>query len=314
MPDQLPWKQINDAVEALGEADNLSGLLDIVLRTCDKVIPTENSVSLSRHDGFCVASRGKPEYVPRSYNEHFWHTMGFMPISWDRTYEMGTQDFKVTDYRSIAYTEFASDFALANGIYKSLIDFSPRQRFSLCIMRNRSEQAFTKVDCESIYLLNRHINNFIGLHERLQEEPGISKLLKTGAEARRTRKPVSPRGDSSLSPSRAERYLQKLNRFMASDKPYLDPELTLDKLAHELSMPRNLLSELINRYIGMSFPDFINSRRIGEARRLLSERSRPISILQVAYDAGFNSKSVFYENFRELVGMSPTVYIGSFPK
>jgi AraC-like DNA-binding protein len=314
MPDRIPWKRINDAVEALGEVGSIGDLVHAALRSGERVLPTENSLSLNRHDGFCVASSGKPEMVQRSYNEHFRHAMDFMPIPWDRTYEMGTREFKINDYRSISHTEFANDFAFANGIYMSLIDFSPRQRFSLCIMRGRGEKAFTKVDCESMSILNRHINNFIALHERLQYAPGISELLKTEAEAGRSPRPAPRRSGSNLSPSRAERYLHKLEGLMTMEKPYLDPDLTLGRLARELSMPRNLLSELINRYLGMSFPDYINSRRIGEARRLLSERTRPITILQVAYDAGFNSKSVFYENFRELVGTSPTDYIASLPK
>ncbi|HKP71491.1 MAG TPA: helix-turn-helix domain-containing protein [Pyrinomonadaceae bacterium] len=114
---------------------------------------------------------------------------------------------------------------------------------------------------------------------------------------------------STLTPERAERYLQKLLRHMEAEKPYVDGELTLPKLAERLSIPAPHLSQVINERLGQNFFDFVNTYRVEEAkRRLLDPALSHYSVLAIAEEVGFNSKSSFNAVFKKHVQMTPSEY------
>ena len=88
---------------------------------------------------------------------------------------------------------------------------------------------------------------------------------------------------------------------------YMDPDITLDKLAESLKILPRDLSSLINRHFGVNFYEFINRYRIEEAKRMLtSEKYRATTITDIYLKVGFNSKSVFYTFFKKLEGMTPS--------
>lgn len=96
---------------------------------------------------------------------------------------------------------------------------------------------------------------------------------------------------------------------MRRDKPFLQPDITLDHLAQCLAIPAKDLSMIINRYFGVNFYEFINRYRIEEAqRRLSSEAYRESTITDIYLDVGFNSKSVFNTFFKKRVGVTPSQY------
>jgi AraC-like DNA-binding protein len=96
---------------------------------------------------------------------------------------------------------------------------------------------------------------------------------------------------------------------MNSVKPYLEPELTLMELAAKLSVTPHNLSQVFNCEIKKSFFDFVNEYRVGEAKKLLSSpQYSHYSILGIALDAGFNSKSAFYTAFGKHVGTTPSEF------
>lgn len=96
---------------------------------------------------------------------------------------------------------------------------------------------------------------------------------------------------------------------MASNKPFLAPELTLDQLALQLSLRPRVLSQVINDRLGQNFYDFINRYRIQEASRLLTNpKDRKITILEVLYEVGFNSKSSFNTLFKKYTGLTPSEF------
>jgi AraC-like DNA-binding protein len=100
-----------------------------------------------------------------------------------------------------------------------------------------------------------------------------------------------------------------LVREMQDNKPYLDPDLTLEKLAARLSLRPKVLSKVINDGLHKHFFDFINSYRIDEAKRLLTNPpDRKFTVLEVLYQCGFNSKSSFNTLFKRYTGMTPTVF------
>jgi AraC-like DNA-binding protein len=103
--------------------------------------------------------------------------------------------------------------------------------------------------------------------------------------------------------------IAKLAAFMENEKPYLDCELTLQTLAFQFSMPEKELSILINHYVGKHFFDFINDYRIDEAKTILENpANRTLTILEVLYQVGFNSKSSFYTSFKKVTNQTPTEY------
>jgi AraC-like DNA-binding protein len=102
---------------------------------------------------------------------------------------------------------------------------------------------------------------------------------------------------------------EKLKKYVAEQKPYLDPELRLTDLAKGLELKSYQVSEILNRGMGVSFYDYINQFRIEEAkRRLLDASFAHMNILGIATDSGFNSKSVFNETFRKYTGTTPSSF------
>jgi len=101
--------------------------------------------------------------------------------------------------------------------------------------------------------------------------------------------------------------VKKLLQFMENDKPYLDDKLTLQKLAEQINLPEKQLSLLINQHIGKHFFDFINEFRITDAKTLLKEKSQ-LTVLEILYEVGFNSKSSFYTAFKKETNLTPTEY------
>lgn len=101
----------------------------------------------------------------------------------------------------------------------------------------------------------------------------------------------------------------RLNDLMAHDKLYLDPDLSIARLAELLDTSRHKLSQLLNRGLGKSYPDYINEWRVEEAKRLLVEPQMHQYTLQaVAEAAGFSSYTTFFQVFKKLVGLTPYDY------
>ena len=99
----------------------------------------------------------------------------------------------------------------------------------------------------------------------------------------------------------------KLRHLMADEQPWLEPALTLTELAHRLRTHPALLSKVINAGCGQNFNDFVNTYRVEEARRKLADpRFAHYSLVGVALESGFNSKSTFNRVFKKLLGQAPS--------
>jgi AraC-like DNA-binding protein len=103
--------------------------------------------------------------------------------------------------------------------------------------------------------------------------------------------------------------LRKLQAHMETQQPWLDPDLTLEQLASQLRLRPKLLSQAINEGLGRNFFEFINTYRIDEAKRLLTNPAdKKITVLEVLYQVGFNSKSSFNTVFKKQTGMTPSEF------
>ncbi|PQJ80149.1 helix-turn-helix domain-containing protein [Polaribacter porphyrae] len=97
--------------------------------------------------------------------------------------------------------------------------------------------------------------------------------------------------------------------FMKTEKPYLNPSLTIRNLAEKIKMNPRDLSVLINQHLEKHFFDFINEFRIEEAKKILKNpEKKEFTVLEILYDVGFNSKSSFNTAFKKHTGLTPTQY------
>src|SRR5690554_5407071 len=107
----------------------------------------------------------------------------------------------------------------------------------------------------------------------------------------------------------------KVGKFMMANRPYLDSDLTLPKLAEDLDVSTHHLSQVINEMHGKNFFNFINKYRVAEVKRKIEDpKYKNYSLLGIAYESGFNSKSAFNRVFKNLTGKTPSQYRDSLPK
>ncbi|MEM8814255.1 MAG: helix-turn-helix transcriptional regulator [Pseudomonadota bacterium] len=114
---------------------------------------------------------------------------------------------------------------------------------------------------------------------------------------------------SALDAESGKVLLGELETVMSADRPYLDSKLTLAQLAGRLKISPNYLSQIINQQTGSHFFDYINSHRVAAAKQILADPARAkTSVLTIAMDSGFNSKSAFYAAFRQHANITPSQY------
>jgi AraC-like DNA-binding protein len=114
---------------------------------------------------------------------------------------------------------------------------------------------------------------------------------------------------SGLSKEDTETLKQTLLAFMQNEKPHLDNELTLQKLADRLLLTTHNLSEVINSGLNQSYYDFINSYRLEEFKtRVADPANDKYNLLSIAFDSGFKSKGTFNAIFKKSAGITPSEY------
>ncbi len=99
----------------------------------------------------------------------------------------------------------------------------------------------------------------------------------------------------------------KLIELMEVDNLFCDENITIKKIADEVSITSHQLSEYLNNNLNMNFKTFINTYRIEDAKRLLIEEPDQ-TVLSIAFAVGFSSQSTFYSVFSKYVGTTPQKY------
>lgn len=114
---------------------------------------------------------------------------------------------------------------------------------------------------------------------------------------------------SGLRPEQAEEYLTTLLKIMDEEKPFLNGDLTIHELSVKTGIPRHYITEVLNEKYGRNFFSFVNEYRIREAlKRMNDPKYQHYTLLAIAYDAGFNSKSTFNSFFKAYTGKTPSAY------
>lgn len=116
-------------------------------------------------------------------------------------------------------------------------------------------------------------------------------------------------GRSGLTGDRRDMILRKLLNFMQKEQPYLDPEFTIEKMAKRMSIQRHHLTEVINGRLEKNFFNFVNEYRVNAVKQVMaSPDGQKRTLLDIAQDCGFNSKSSFNLAFKRITGVTPSQY------
>ncbi len=103
---------------------------------------------------------------------------------------------------------------------------------------------------------------------------------------------------------------KKLNVLIQTEKTYTDPELTLSDLAQKISVHPNTLSQIINSVEQKNFYEYINDLRVEEFKKLIAvPENQKFTLLFLAFESGYNSKTAFNRNFKKNTGHSPSEYL-----
>jgi AraC-like DNA-binding protein len=115
--------------------------------------------------------------------------------------------------------------------------------------------------------------------------------------------------EKKIEPEILNEDLLKLKKYMKDKKPFLDPALTIQDISKKINVPVRELSILINHQLGQHFYDFVNTYRVENAMEILKDSSKSkVTVLEILYEVGFNSKSSFNTAFKKHTGNTPTEY------
>ncbi|WP_196889301.1 helix-turn-helix domain-containing protein [Aureivirga sp. CE67] len=136
--------------------------------------------------------------------------------------------------------------------------------------------------------------------ENIEENVISKKIVKTDKNKYVT---------STLNEENALLIKEKLMEYIELKKPYLDPEINLQKVASDLEISKHHLTEVLNIFLEKNFYTFINEYRIEEVKsRLLDPKYNNRTIISIGMDCGFNSKSVFNQSFKNHTKLTPSEF------
>lgn len=104
-----------------------------------------------------------------------------------------------------------------------------------------------------------------------------------------------------------DKIMDSFKRYMIKERGYLNPSLTIEEIARVLNTNRTYVSKLVNLYFGMSFRDYLSSLRMDYAKQLMKDEP-DASLDYIAVKSGFQSSTQFIRKFREVEGITPTVW------
>ncbi len=107
-------------------------------------------------------------------------------------------------------------------------------------------------------------------------------------------------------------HIESFEKFIKSEKNYLDANLSLDSVAENLQINKSYLSRIINMELEKGFSDYVNELRVEEAKRYMSNPEfKNYTLISIGLEAGFNSKSAFNSAFKKFTGMTPSQFRNS---
>ncbi|MEZ4951671.1 MAG: helix-turn-helix domain-containing protein [Saprospiraceae bacterium] len=206
-----------------------------------------------------------------------------------------------------------SDISVPEGDFEN--EFLPWELY-FSIYKDESDLAFL--------LLKNGLKNQIGQYFCFRHDPFLKPLKKDSRfqiieksypdfslQLHETKEIQAPTEIPKMESSEIEEYLLELARLMEGEKCYLDPTLSLKSLSEKIDLHSNKLSWLINEQLGKNFNEYINSFRLESFKsKALDEKNSHLTLLGLAYESGFNSKTVFNAFFKKTEGKTPREWMG----
>jgi len=119
----------------------------------------------------------------------------------------------------------------------------------------------------------------------------------------------SSKQDDDFYNEKHQKDFDKIKDHIIKNKLYLEPLLSMEDIADELRISKSYISKLINSYSDYNFSDFVNSLRVEQAKKFLSnDEFSNYTIVAIGLECGFNSKSTFYAAFKKFTSETPSIY------
>ncbi len=168
---------------------------------------------------------------------------------------------------------------------------------------------FMTFDVYELSFLGLTLFAFVSGFYGIRQPSLFGEILKSSAE--KVEVEIESRySRSGMKKKEAELYKTRIIEYMEKETPYLNRELSIVDMSSALEIPRHFITEVINTELGKNFYFLINEYRIEEfKRRINSKEYKNLTILAIAYDSGFNSKSAFNKVFKEMTGLTPSEYV-----
>ncbi len=170
------------------------------------------------------------------------------------------------------------------------------------LFRGQIQNMFTVLTAYLLILSLTYLTYWIGLQGLLQ-----GSLMKTNNSIVKDPK---RRSYSHLSSDEIEALTNAIKQEMEDNKRYLNPTLSLREFSGFLGKEPNLISFILNKHFGKNFYEFVNSYRIAAVKLRLEKNSASnLTLLAIALECGFNSKTSFNRVFKEMTGLTPSQYL-----
>lgn len=153
------------------------------------------------------------------------------------------------------------------------------------------------------------------LAKPLHSMPAFNKLINSIIAESYSHEPSRKYKKSLFSNQELERYKERLQSLMEEDELFLNPELSLRSLAQHMNLSANHMSQLLNEGFQQHFANYVNTYRLEYFKvKLQDSQSSHLTLLALAYDSGFNSKTVFNTFFKNKLGITPKAYWNQLKK
>ncbi len=182
--------------------------------------------------------------------------------------------------------------------------------FMMAAVSGDKDKAFAwviqAIENNSSLLLLRYTDPLVA---PITNDPRYDALKNTIYRTETNEEPVRQK-TALLDADTASKYSSRLIDHISTNKPYLNPDLTLRDLAKQIDIHPNHLSWILNQSIGLNFNEFINQYRIEAFKsNAKAQENENLTIEGLAYESGFNSKTVFNTYFKRETGLTPKQFL-----
>ena len=177
---------------------------------------------------------------------------------------------------------------------------------------NHRESLSLKIEKDN--LLNKIVEHKLSVFPEIKETnqaDDVPAAISGNVDAKKQPEKVKYE-KSGLRMTSVQEIHRRLTDLMQKEKLYKNPELTLTDLAKIMQVHPNILSQVINTMENSNFYDYINFQRIEEFKEIcVLPENQKFTLLTLAFECGFNSKTAFNRNFKKATSVSPTEYLKS---